>query len=750
MPRAPLQFKKQRSCRSWLTVLGLLSGLALPGLISAAEPEVDAVQLARAVTIHRDEYGVPHIFGETDESTIFGFGYAQAEDFFWQVEDAYILALGRYAEVHGPKGINSDLLNRAFEVVPRSRRDFELLDPATKQLCAVFVAGINHYLNSHPDVHPRLIKQFQPWHVLAYCRHIALELTYRLTGLTQDFFPRRNPCVWTASGSNGWVVGGQRTATGNPMLLANPHLPWFGFAQLMEAHLHSEGGNGRQPWNFIGAGFYGSPTLALGHNERLGWTLVSNEPDIADTWKVRFSDPERPLAYEFDKGFRLAESWRETLLVRKNHGLDTREFQFRKTHHGPIVAQHSDGTLLSAQISGVFESIPFRQALRMMQARDLSEFREAVGLMQILFMNVLYGDCDGNTWFVYMGRVPRRDPKYDWSQPVDGSDPAAVWLGVHSLDELPQVLNPAAGFVQNCNSSPLITTDGDNPRLERFPPYMIGDVNMLRRRALRSLEILRSMNSATLDDLQAASFDTEVYWARHELPKYAKLFQQLESEQPGLARRVQPYLEHLLAWDARITADSTAATLCHHWYEQLYGLGYPGEQMRERYLGAPDKQLELLARAAERLEAIHGSWKVPYGEIYRSQRVDGLVDLLEARFDDESPSLPAIAGHGPMGSIFTEYYTPSIEIPWVISQRCRYGLVGTSYLATYEFTPTGVQGASLVPYGTSGDPDSSHYDDQARLLAEQKFKPEHFTKAQVLEAAVRSYHPGEEIEAAPR
>jgi acyl-homoserine-lactone acylase len=255
-----------------------------------------AEALRERVTIYRDEFGLAHIVGDDDESTIFGFGYVQAEDYFWQIEDVYILALGRYSEVHGPQGLNSDLLNRAFEIVPRSKRDFAALDRTSRRLYAAFVTGINYYLQTHPDVRPRLIERFEPWHVLAYYRHVALELCFRATGLSNDFLPRRNPHVWAAAGSNGWAISGVRTASGSPMLLASPHMPWFGFSQLMECHLTSRGGVDGQPWNFTGAGFYGSPMPAMGHNDRLGWTLVTNQPDIADVWRVEFSNPTQPLA----------------------------------------------------------------------------------------------------------------------------------------------------------------------------------------------------------------------------------------------------------------------------------------------------------------------------------------------------------------------------------------------------------------------------------------------------------------------
>ena len=735
----PPFLKTSPRCLALVLVLWVW-GSANPLLAAKLDPR----QLADHVLIHRDGFGVPHVFGENEASVVFGFGYAQAEDYFWQVEDGYIMALGRYAEVHGPKGLNSDLLNRAYEIVPRSRRDFAALDAKSKSLFAAFVAGINFYLETHPDVHPRLIQKFEPWHVLAYHRHVALELTFRFVGVEgSSYLPRHNPHVWTATGSNGWAISGKKTASGNAMLLANPHMPLFGFAQMMEAHLYCEETEDTPGWNFIGAGFYGSPTLALGHNDRLGWTLVTNEPDIADTWKVKFDHPERPLDYWYDGGWRSAESWQETIVVRKSRTVESRSFVFRKTHHGPIVAQLEDGSMLAARISGLFDAIPMRQWLHMAQADTLAEFRQALSMMQILYMNILYADVEGNIQYIYTGRVPRRNPDFDWTRPVDGSDPATEWLGFHTLEELPQVLNPSAGFVQNCNSTPLITTDDDNPRAEDFPSYMIGDIHQTKRRALRSLEMLRSMDNITFEDWQDAAFDTEVYWARHELPKFAAKYEVLKSSNSNLAARVQPYLEHLLEWDGRIAPESTAASLCHAWYEQLYGPDYPGETMREIYQGNPERQFESLCRAAYRLRTMYGKWKVPYAKVYRSQRQPQLSDLVDARFDDRELSLPALGGHGPMGCILTQYYSPSMDIPWVISQRKRYGLVGTSYLATYEFTPTGVKGASLVPFGTSGSPESRHFFDQAKLLKKKQLKPELFTKQQVLANCVESYHPGQ-------
>ena len=699
---------------------------------------VDPVALSRQVTIYRDQSGVPHIDGKTDQAAVFGFAYAQAEDFFWQVEDTYILALGRYSEVHGPSGLNSDLLNRAFEIVSRSKADFAQISPKFRSICEAFAAGLNFYLARHPEVKPRLIQRFEPWHVLAFQRHMSVELCYRYTHLSKSFMPRQNKRIWAATGSNGWAISGKRTKSGNAMLMANPHLPWFGFAQMYEAQMRSDEG-----LNFTGATFYGSPLLTIGHNEFLGWTMTTNEPDVADVWRVTFDDPEAPDNYRYGDGYRTATKWKETIRIHTSQGVKEKEYTFRKTHQGPIVEREDDQTYLVAQISALKYGSPVGQSLAMAKARNLEEFQEALGMMQMPIMNILYADREGNILFVYNAIIPRRDPQFNWAEPVDGSDPRTEWLGVHPLSELPQVLNPPSGFIQNCNSSPFTTSDDGNPDRNAFPSYMIEDKNEYKRRAKRSREMLREMVDITFDDLQTAAFDTELYWARHELPKYAKHFETLKTTNPKLAARVEPFINHLLDWDYRVTVDSTQATLCEAWYENLYGTEYPGEQLMDRFVGNPALQFETLLLSASQLNRMHGSWKVPYGEIHRSQRVPYTADILDLHFADDQPSLPNVGAHGPMGVINTEYYTPSIHIPFVMSQKKRYGVVGATYLGVYEFGKDAVRSSSLVHFGQSGNPDSPHFFDQARLLAESRLKPVLFNQVDVAASATRIYHPGD-------
>jgi len=727
-----------RHVARWAMFLAAAFALA-PELRGSDEPPraIVATQLASDVIIYRDSFGVPHIDGSDDEATVFGFAYAQAEDNFWQVEDTYLLSLGRYAEVYGPEGINSDLLNRAYEIVSKSQSDYQHLPPGIKALCEAYVAGLNYYLETHPQVRPRLITRFEPWQVLACGRHVLLELTFRYTRLHSNYMPRMNPNIAAATGSNAWAIAPSRTSSGNAMLFANPHQPWFGFGQMYEAHLRSGEG-----WNFSGATFFGSPLLTMGHNEHCGWSFTTNEPDIADVWRETFDDPQEPLNYRYGEGYRRAVEWSETIKVKAAGGPKMKTYKFRKTHHGPIVAKEDAQHQLAARIGRLDKSRLLAQMERLMRAKDLVDFKAGMAGLDFPLMNATYADREGNIFFLYNGAIPRRDPQFDWSKPVDGGDPRTEWQGYHGIDELPQVLNPPAGFVQNCNSTPFTTSDDGNPRRDDFPAYMVEDKDDDKRRAKISRQLLREMHDLTFDELRVAAFDTTNYWAQTELPLYARMLDELKRTDPALAAQAAPYLDHLLAWDCRTTVDSTAATLCVAWYEEMYGTTYPGEQLKRQFVDDVPLRFKALVRAATSLHSAYGDWRVAWGDIHRIQRRPDVADLLNVPFDDELPSLPSLGSHGPMGMIFTQYYTPTVHIPFVKHQAKHYGVVGYTYVGVFEFGDR-FQGATLVQFGASGDPNSPHYMDQGRLLSDCKLKRELFYWDDVLDDARSAYHPGE-------
>ena len=635
--------------------------------------------------------GVAHVYGKTHADAFFGMGYAQAEDYFWQLEDTCIRSLGRYAEVAGEDGIRSDILSRSFEVARRSREDFSRMSELHQDMAAAFAEGVNRYLETHPRQKTRLLNRFEPWYVLAMDRHMILHFIYRqshagrprnrrsdevadaeaanpehrggieITGSDAcrnawDFGEHAetafDQAVRAAIGSNAWAIAGRKTQSGAAMLFINPHQPWYGMGQFYETHIRSEEG-----LHFSGACFFGNPFPTIGHNEHLGWSYTVNEPDIADAWRVTFDDSNEPLNYRYDGGYRTATQWVETLRVKQGEDLLEQKVTFRRTHHGPIVRRESADTFLAVQVAGLFDLDRVNQAWDMVLARNLDEWRAAMRHCAIPMFNVVYADIAGNIFYAYNGTIPRRDPMFNWRQPVDGSDPRTAWRGTHSFDELPQVLNPAAGYVQSCNSTPFTTTDTDNPQPDAFPKYMIEDADVDMRRSKLSRLILKDAANLTFEQLQALACDTRMYWPMTEIPKLAADYEQLKIERPQLAAETAPWWKHLQDWDFRSSNDSTQTTLMVAWYEELYGFGYPAETLKSEYVKDRLSWFVALKKAATKIESLYGTWKHPWGEAHRLQRVADQPDVRHAGVRIESRSS-------------TTCRVPVLQVRWESSTPC--------------------------------------------------------------------------------
>ena len=520
--------------------------LLLPTYAHGIEKQTEASQLAADVKIYRDEWGVAHVVGETDMATMFGAGYAQSEDYFWQLEDNCIRGAGRYSEVHGESGLRSDLLNRAFEIPRRSQEDFAGGEGEHRRLVSAFAAGINFYLEKRPDVKPRLIKRFEPWHILAMDRHFIADFTYGRAHIgrpkptpvkqTEEVGSNNRPIPigsWShlldpqrsklqqeaapAVGSNQWAIAPSKTKNGNAMLFINPHQPWYGWGQFHEFHLHS-----KETLRFSGAGFLGSPIPSIGHNDNLGWTYTDNEPDIADAWNLKFDHPSDPLKYRYAEGYRTATQWNDTILVKTAGGTESRTFEFRRSHLGPVVRQTDETTYQAVRIGRLFDMERGRQAFSMIRASNFAEWKQTASSCAIPMFNISYADRDGNIFYIYNGAIPKRSTEFDWQKPVDGSNPQTEWQGFHSFDELPQVLNPPSGYVQNCNSTPFTTTDDGNPSRNDFPAYLAEDRDDDKRRAKVSRMLLRSASNIDLAQFEKVAFDTTLYWPLTEVPRFQR------------------------------------------------------------------------------------------------------------------------------------------------------------------------------------------------------------------------------------
>ena len=668
--------------------------------------------LARDVTIYRDVYGVPHVFGRTDASTVFGFAYAQAEDNFWRVEENFINALGRASELYGEKSLDEDRLNRALEIPRLAQAEYARLDKQMRVLCDAFAAGFNYYLAHHPEVKPRLLTKIEPWYTLAFIRY-----NYYQNGFARDRSLRGaqpqtaaiNTDLKEHTGSNGWAIGPSKSATGFAMLFINPHLPFFGPGQVYEGHVHSDEG-----WNFTGYTRFGFPLPYVGHNENGGWVSTDNAADLTDVYFETFDDSSRPLAYKYGKDYRLATEHTEEIRVKTPSGLETRSFTMRKTHHGPIVAAR-DGKLLALRMAKFEWDGWLREWYDMTRAKSLAELKRAMTPLNMLFGNVMYADRQGNTWYLYNGAVPKRDPRFDWSEPVDGSDPATEWQGYHTIDELPQLTNPKSGWMQNCNTTPFLLTSEGNPDPKQFPKYMVQEGD--NPRGAISRELLASKSKFTFDEWTRLAFDTRVMNADKRLPGLiAALKPHLDAD-----AKLREVYDELARWNHRSATDSIAMTLFSLWHERV----------------SRDEKLDPVAALTDVVNTLQrdfGTWKVAWGELNRLQRIDESKD---EDFQDSKPSLAVSGVNGNDGAVFTFYAAPER------GQKRRYGMAGGTYISVVEFGPT-VRALSVHTFGASGDPRSRHFMDQSALYTRGEFKPSWLNLDEIRAHLETSYHPGEE------
>lgn len=692
---------------------------------------------AQNVTIIRDDFGVPHIYAKTDADAVFGLLYAQAEDDFKRIERNYIWAIGRLAEVEGEEAIFSDLRARLYMTIDEARAAYDAAPEWLKRLCDAYADGLNYYLETHPDVKPMLLTQFEPWMPMFFSEgSIGGDIEQiPLDGIEAFYGEGRSIDVADEAqaglqeleeprGSNGFAIAGELTESGNTMLLINPHTSFYFRG---EVHVVSDEG-----LNAYGAVTWGQFFVYQGFNENTGWMHTSTHLDFMDEFVEDVSQEMDRLTYRYGDEQRPVDVSEVTLKFKDGDLVSERTFEVYHTHHGPITHM-LDGKWVATKIN--WDPVnALRQSFVRTKQSGHDGFREMMNIRTNSSNNTVYADSEGNIAYYHGNFVPRRDTRFDYSRPVDGSNPATDWQGLHTVDEIVTLLNPENGWLQNCNSTPFTAAAEFSPKAEEYPVYMAPDAESFR--GIHAVNVLTGTSNLTLDKLIELAYDPYLPGFEQLIPGLITAF----DESGGAYADLEPAIDVLREWDFTVSVDSVAMSLAH-----FYGTRYRQEGANPRQLtgmelinffateSAREERLQLFAATVASLAADFGQWDIPWGEINRFQRLTGDI---EHPFDDDAPSLPvgmASGRWGALASFGARRYPGTKRI---------YGGSGNSFVAVVEFGDK-VRAKSLLAGGQNGDPKSPHFDDQALRYVKREFKDVAYYKKDVERRAVSRYHPGE-------
>ena len=694
---------------------------------------------AQGVTIIRDDWGVPHIYGRTDADVVFGLMYAQGEDDFNRVETNFINAQGRLAETEGEAEIFRDLRMKLFIQPDELKAQYEKSPEWLRRLMQGWADGLNYYLHTHPDVTPRVITRFEPWMALSFSEgSIGGDIERVNLGQLEAFYGGKSKTLSSAAevdvlpaeptGSNGFAIAGANTALGRALLLINPHTSFF-FRE--EAHLVSEEG-----LNAYGALTWGQFFVYQGFNDRAGWMHTSSSVDNIDEYLETVTrQPDGSYTYRVGANERPLLATKISIPYKTATGMGTKQFTVYKTHRGPIV-RSIDGQWVSVRLM----QEPLKaliQSYSRTKARSLAEYKQVMALHTNSSNNTLYADADGNIAYFHSNFIPRRDPKFDWTKPVDGSDPATEWNGVLSFDESPNVVNPPNGWVFNTNNYPFSAAGPHSPKQNDFPAYV--DSGSENPRGVHAIRVLDGRKGFTLDSLIAAAYDSYLTEFEIQIPLLLKAHSELDSSDP-LRARLAAAVELLRRWDYRWSVTSVPTSVAVFYGEDLWQR-VSGEAraasvsiydfMRSRATG--QQRVQSLAAAIDKLQADFGDWRTPWGEINRFQRNNG--DIVQT-FDDRKPSTPVMFTSARWGSL------ASFGARQYPGTKRMYGTSGNSFVAVVEFGDQ-VKAKAVTAGGLNRNPQSRHFNDQAERYAKGQLRDVYFYRSQLEGHITRQYHPGE-------
>ncbi|GGB16974.1 penicillin amidase [Puia dinghuensis] len=745
----------------------------------SAEERQRCEKEAQQVTIVRDNWGIPHIYGKTDADAVFGLLYAECQEDFSRVEKNYLEMLGRQAEAYGENYLYTDVMMRLIYDSVQAMADYEKSPAWMHRLLDAFADGVNYYLYKHPEVKPLLLKRFEPWYALMftdgsvsatstggvrldeirnfYSQSPALGMghprrAHEVSAVEQMVLMDRGiappskggdgvnddggggPQDWPKDedeqGSNGFALAGFRTASEATELYINPHVPFY---FRMECQVASEEG-----LNAYGAVTWGQFFVYQGFNAHCGWMHTSSFADVADVYAEKVKQDGTGWVYEYEGQTRPVTAKPFTIYYKKNDELQVLQLTGYYTHHGPVMAGRDGRWLSLREYNRSLDAL--EEAWLITKANTLEQYRTAMNIRANTTNNTVYADDGGNIAYWHGNFMPRRDSSYDWTQPVDGSIAATEWKGVHELDELVHVYNPATGWIENCNSTPYSVSGNSSPERKKYPAYMAPDGENFR--ALNAMQLLSGANDFTLDSLTAKGYDHYLTAFDVMLPP---LFDAYASAADSVRKVLQEPIAILQKWDRRSAIRSVATTLAVEWGTRMVQYAplpkspeeasHQVDNIRmEMASSTPEQKLTELRAAISDLRQRYGSWKVEWGEICRYQRLTGKI---VETYDDRKPSLAV----GLVSSAFGEL--PSFVSRVMPNTRKRYGVSGNSFIAAVEFGKK-LKARTIVTGGEGSDPASAHFTDQAAMYLSGRFKDVLFYPEDVMQHVEKKYHPGEE------
>ena len=715
----------------------LISGCSIKPRTNSISEKERWNKHASNTEIIRDDFGVPHIYGKTDADAVFGLLYAQCEDDFNRVEQNYIWAIGRLAELEGENAIYSDLRAKLFMTQKEAEIKYQNSPQWLKDLCLAFADGINYYLSTHPEVKPKLLTRFEPWMPMYFSEgSIGGDIEKVSTRKLGEFYGKPDasmiPKIMTGSillkdneprGSNGFAVSGKLTQSGNAMLLINPHTSFFFRG---EVHVQSE-----QGLNAYGAVTWGQFFVYQGFNEKTGWMHTSSDVDIIDEFEETIIKNKNGITYKYGNELRNVDSTEIVLKYKNANTIGSKKFMVYRTHHGPITHASEKKWVATAMMWDPVKAL--EQSFLRTKNSNQKQFNKMMDIRTNSSNNTVYADADGNIAYYHGNFIPKRNTEFDYKKPVDGSNPNTDWNGLHDLKDNIFLLNPASGWIQNCNSTPFTSAGTSSPKPENYPGYM--SYSPENYRGVHAISLLSKAKNLTIDKLIDLAYDPYLPGAEELISGLIEAY----NNNPVNSAEMKTAINLLKKWDFKVSTDSKAMTISQFYLNTYNKSGKipAGMHFMEKinYISSKspgNERLEIFEESLKNLKRDFGSVETVWGEFNRYQRINGDINQ---NFRDELPSIPIGMASGEWGAL------ASFGTRKGSGTKRQYGVAGNSFVAVVEFGEK-VQAKSMLAGGQSADPNSKHFNDQMQRYADRKFKTVAFYREDVVKRAESRYHPG--------